>query len=60
MNPHQYKVPPFTVGELATLILSAKDTVCRWYAWRHTDPVWPKYIREAIAAIRKLQAQEVV
>lgn len=59
MNEHTYKVPPFTLGELATLRFSVKEMVCRWWKWRR-DPEWRKNIREAIAAIRKLQTQEVV
>lgn len=58
MNQHEYKVPAFTLGELATLRFSARDTLCRWLKWRR-DPVWRQHIREAIAAIRKLQQQEV-
>jgi hypothetical protein len=59
MNTHEYKVPPFTLGELATLRFSVKEMVCRWWKWRH-DPVWRSNIREALAAARKLQQQEVV
>jgi hypothetical protein len=59
MNPHEYKVPPFTLGELSTVRFSVKETVCRWWKWRK-DPVWRSHIREAIAAIRKLQQQEVI
>jgi len=58
MNEPTYKVPAFTLGELATLRFSAREVVCRWWKWRR-DPEWRKNIREAIAAIRKLQAQEV-
>jgi hypothetical protein len=59
MNPHEYKVPPFTLGELSTVRFSVKEMVCRWWQWRK-DPVWRSHIREAIAAIRKLQQQEVI
>jgi hypothetical protein len=59
MNPHEYKIPPLTAGELATIRLATKDTLCRWLKWRR-DPVWREYIREAIAAIRKLETLEVV
>lgn len=59
MNPHEYKVPPFTLGELSTVRFSVKEAVCRWWKWRK-DPVWRSHIREAIAAIRKLQQQEVI
>jgi hypothetical protein len=58
MNPHEYKVPPFTLGELATLRFSIKEMLCRWWQWRK-DPVWRQSIRECIAAYRKLQQQEV-
>lgn len=58
MNQHEYKVPAFTLGELATLRFSAKETLCGWLKWRK-DPFWRERIREAIAAYRKLQQQEV-
>jgi hypothetical protein len=58
MNTHEYTVPAFTLGELATLRFSVKEMVCRWWKWRH-DPAWRTNIREAIAAIRKLQQSEV-
>jgi hypothetical protein len=58
MNPHEYKVPPFTHGEIVTMRFSLKEIICRWLTWRK-DPVWRENIREAIAAYRKLQQSEV-
>jgi hypothetical protein len=59
MKLHRYKVPPLTQDELITVRISLKETICRWWSWRH-DPVWRSNIREAITALRKLQRQEVV
>ena len=53
-----YKVPPFTVLELVSMRVSLKDSVCRFFKWRH-DPVWREHLRTHISAYRKLQREEV-
>lgn len=54
--PH-YTVPALTLGELATVRFSVKETLCRWWPWRK-DAFWRANIRECIAALRKLKQQE--
>jgi hypothetical protein len=58
MNTHEYKVPPFTLDEVVTLRFSVKETICRWWPWRH-DPKWRENIRGAVSAARKLTQMEV-
>jgi hypothetical protein len=53
----KYKVPTFTLGELATLKFAVREQLCRWMKWR-SDPMWRMHVREAITTYRKLGQSE--
>jgi tRNA(His) 5'-end guanylyltransferase len=56
---HTYRVPAFTMLELIDMRVALKDSVCRYFKWRH-DPVWREFLRTHISAYRKLQQEEIV
>jgi hypothetical protein len=53
-----YTVPALTCMELVSIRVALKHNLCRFWKWRH-DTTWRETVRTHIAALRKLNRQEV-
>lgn len=53
-----YTVPALTCMELVSIRVALKHNLFRFWKWRH-NAAWRRTVRTHIAALRKLQQQEV-